>query len=317
MAAPYNDTATLTNILANAIDRKMYFALRSVPQFRMLADTKPSDVTNPGSTIVFNQYADLAPATTALNEVTDPTGVNVANPTQTTVTINEYGNYTVTTKKLQAFALDRNLDGSVAKLLANNMVDSIDKLVVNVLDASTNQIREIGGVLTPSSGVTTGITASDTLKSKHVRYTVAKMRGANVAGARGDIFGAYVHPDVAHDLRAETGTTAWRDPHVYSKPEDIWAAELGQYEGTFFVETPRATVTVDGGAANADIYNTYFFGQEALAEAVAEEFHSVVGGVVVDPLLRKTPIGWYGMAGWSLFRPASLRVVKTASSIGS
>lgn len=318
MPAPYNDTATLTNILANAIDRKMFFALRSVPQFRTIADTKPADVTNPGSTVVFNTYADLAAATTPLNEITDPTGVNVANPTQVTVTINEYGNFTVTTKKLQAFALDRNLDGSVAKLLANNMVDSVDTLVKGVLDASTNQIREIGGTLTPSSGVTTGITATDTFKSKHIRYAVAKLRGANVSGVKGDLFGAYVHPDVAHDLRAETGAAAWRDPHVYSKPDDIWAAELGLYEGAFFIESPRCTITADAGAGGTvDVYNSYVFGAEALAEAVAEEFHSVVGGVVVDPLLRKTPIGWYGMAGWSLFRAPSLRVIKTASSIGA
>ena len=50
---------------------------------------------------------------------------------------------------------------------------------------------------------------------------------------------------------------------------------------------------------------------------MAEEFHTVVDGVVVDPLKRKTPIGWYGMAGWSLFRSPNLRVVKTASSIGA
>jgi hypothetical protein len=37
--------------------------------------------------------------------------------------------------------------------------------------------------------------------------------------------------------------------------------------------------------------------------------------VIADPLNRKTSMGWYGIAGWSLFRTKSLTVVKTASSI--
>lgn len=320
MAAPYNDTGTLTNLLANAIDRKMRFALRSLPQFRSIADTKPVDVTNPGTTVVFNQYADLAVATTPLNEITDPTGTNVANPTQTQVTINEYGNYTVTTKKLQAFALDRNLDGSVAQLLANNMVDSVDALVKAQLDTGTNTLRINAGVLKDSNvsaGAVNLIAAGDKMTSAAIRYSVAKFRGQNIAGVRGDVFGAYVHPDVAHDIRAEAGSnTAWREPHIYGDQGAIWAAETGQYEGCFFVETPRATIQTGAGASGANVYHTYLFGREALAEAVTEEFHTVIGGVVVDPLLRKTPIGWYGMAGWAKFRAPALRLVQTSSSIG-
>lgn len=318
MAAPYTDAGTLTNLLATAIDRKMHFAARSMPKFRDIADTKPTDLTNPGTSVIFQEYADLAPATTPLNEITDPTGVALANPSRVTVTLEEYGNYTVVTKKLQEFALDKSLDSSVATILANNLVDSVDALVKAKLDASTNVIREVGTTLTPGAGVVTGVTTSSLFASKHVRYATAKMRGNNVPGVRGDIYGAYIHPDVAHDLRAETGTAAWRDPHVYSKPEDIWAAELGQYEGVFFVETPRATITADAGASSTvDVYNTYLFGKMALAEVVAEEFHAVVNGVVVDPLRRKTPIGWYGIAGWGLFRSPNLTVVKTASSIGA
>ena len=54
---------------------------------------------------------------------------------------------------------------------------------------------------------------------------------------------------------------------------------------------------VTGGVVN--VYNTYVVGKDALAEAVAEEFHVVMDGTVVDALSRYTPIGWYGIAGWS------------------
>ena len=56
------------------------------------------------------------------------------------------------------------------------------------------------------------------------------------------------------------------------------------------------------------------WGQEALAEAVAEEPHTVIGPVV-DKLKRFQPLGWYGVLGWSLFRPQALFDIRTASSV--
>lgn len=317
MAAPYTATSDLANLVTTAYDQKIRLALRNVPMFRSLCDTKPVDQTHPGSSVVFNIHADLAPATTPLNEVTDPSGVSLSDTSQVTVTLQEYGNYSVITKRLEEFAYDNALDSNIANILAYNQADSVDTLVRTVMDGSTNVIREIGGTLTPSDGVVTGVTATDTFKSKHIRYAVAKLRGGSVVPWRGDLFAAYIHPDVAHDLRAESGTLGWRVPHEYASNDAIWAAEVGTYEGAFFVESPRCKVDADAGATTTDVYHTYIVGKEAIAEAVAEEFHTVIDGVVVDPLKRKSTIGWFGIAGWSLFRSPSLTVVKTASSIGS
>lgn len=322
MAAPYNDTATLTNLLATAIDRKVTFALRSRPQFRTLADTKPIPETNPGTTIVWNEYADMGTNTTPLNEITDPTGKSVANPTRIQVTVEEYGDFTVTTKKLKQFTLDKNLDGTVARLIGNAMIDTIDLLVAAKLDASTNTLRKNATVIKDAdiaAGTVGAIAAGDVMSSSLARYAVAKFRGASVLPKRGELFGAMVHPDVAHDIRAEAGTnTAWREPHVYGDQSAIWAAETGTYEGLFWVENPRCTMTANAGSGSTvDVYNSYFFGAEALAEAISEEFHTVVDGVIVDPLKRKTAFGWYGIGGWALYRPKALRLVQTSSSIGA
>ena len=63
------------------------------------------------------------------------------------------------------------------------------------------------------------------------------------------------------------------------------------------------------------MYDSYVFGKEALAEAVAIEPHTVVNGAIVDPLDRKMSIGWYGLFGHSLFRPEALYKVQTASTV--
>jgi len=316
VAAPNTTTSDLTNLVTTAYDRKVKMQLRSKAQFRTLVDTKPVAQTHPGSSIVFNLHSDLAAATTPLNEVTVSTGVTANNTSQVTVTLAEYGNYTVVTKKLQAFALDASLDSNLANIIAQNQLDSVDALVEAVMAGSTNVITEEAGSLVAPGAVgqnVNDITASDLLKSKHIRYAVAKKRANSVVPVKGELFGCYIHPDVAHDLRAESGSTGWRIPHEYQSNDAIWAAEVGTYEGAFFVENPRCGTATNTGTVK--VYRTYLFGQEAIAEAVSDEFHVVMDGVIADPLNRKTTMGWYGIAGWSLFRPKSLTVVKTASSI--
>ena len=75
----------------------------------------------------------------------------------------------------------------------------------------------------------------------------------------------------------------------------------------------------DGGVP---VYNSYVFGREALAEAVASEFGVVVGGTIADPLNRKMALGWTGIAGWELFRTAdnnngggAMYKINTAASV--
>ncbi|HEX6827466.1 MAG TPA: N4-gp56 family major capsid protein [Burkholderiales bacterium] len=317
MAVPYTGTTALSNLVTAAYDRLIRLQLRSIPTFRQFADTRAEQQTHPGNSVVFQIHQDLAPATTALNEETDPAGVSLANTTQVTVTLLEYGNYTVVTKRLEHFALDSSLDGNIANILAYNQADSVDRLIRVVLDGSTNVIRIIAGVLTPSDGVVTGVTATDAFSGKAARYAVAKMRGNNVIPWNGELYAGVLHPDVAHDLRVEAGPNAWRAPHEYVDPGNLYAGEVGSWEGIRFVENPRTAIGVDGGATGTNIYYSYIFGREALAEVVAEEFHTVLGGRVVDPLDRKTALGWYGIAGWNLFRPQALTVVKSASTIGN
>ena len=83
-----------------------------------------------------------------------------------------------------------------------------------------------------------------------------------------------------------------------------------------FVESPRLLNQSNGADAPVRVYDTLVAGKQALAEAVAEEPH-VVFGPIVDKLMRFRPIGWYGVAGWSLYRQAAMAKIVTASSIGA
>ncbi len=329
MANAFTGTAALANLVQTAYDRALEFALRAQPTFRMVADKRPVQQAMPGSSVVFSLYQDLAQAITPLNELVDPDAVAAGNPTTVSVTLNEYGNAILVSNKLDLFSFT-DVTASLVNQVAWNLIDSIDLLVQNVLAGGTQTVRRDGttGALgygfgsTPTNPValtsigTSGSAGNSTLSSDIARFSVTQLRTNKVHPNKGSYYTAYVHPQASFDLKRETGAGSWRQPHEYSAPGNIWAAELGEYEGACYIETPRAQNVQSGAGAGANqvrVYNTYYTGQQALAEAVAEEFHTV-RGPVVDKLTRFQPLGWYGVAGWSLYRPESLIVAQTSST---
>jgi N4-gp56 family major capsid protein len=302
------------NLVTQAYDRLVEFALRSVPSFRAVADKKVGNQTHAGSSVLFQLYNDLAVATTALTETVDPDAVAIPATTTVAVTLNEYGNSIISTRKLDLFSL-ADVEPALANIVAFNMNDSLDTVVRGILGAGTQVIREIAGAI--STAAITGVSATDTIKAKDIRYTVAKMRAANVVPRRGSLYASYIHPEVSHDLRAETGAGSWRQPHEYVDPSGVYAGEIGTFEGVAFIESPRLPNSQAGagsGTTQTRVYDTFIMGQQALAEAVAEEPHTVIGPVT-DKLMRLRPIGWYGVLGWSLYRPESMWRIQTASSV--
>jgi N4-gp56 family major capsid protein len=129
------------------------------------------------------------------------------------------------------------------------------------------------------------------------------------------LYAAYMHPEVAHDLRAETGSNSFEDIRKYTDPNvgNILNATTGVYGGAYVVETPRAYTATDG-ASSAKVYRTIIAGQQALAEATAVE-PGIVIGPVIDKLMRFRPVGWYSLQGWARYRESSLYRIESTSSI--
>lgn len=313
MANAYTGTAAFANLVQTAYDRLVEFSLRAQPLHREVADKRPAQQAMPGSSVVFEIYNDLATQTATLTETIDPDAVAIGNPSTITVTLAEYGNAVLRTRLLNLYSFS-DVDPAIANIVAFNMVDSIDSIVLSVLTGGTNVIREQGGTMNLSGGANGSITSTDTIRTRDVFAAVAKLRAGKALPRKGSLYWSAIHPEVSYDLRQETNVSSnWLVPHQYSAPGSIWAGEIGQYGGAYFVETPRAFNDTTGSGATRVFY-TLFAGQQALAEALAEEFHIVVGPVV-DKLMRARPLGWYGVAGWSVYRQAALYQVRTTSSI--
>ena len=91
-------TSSISNLVQAAYDQYVRMALRSIPVMRSLADVKPVQQAMPGSSVVFSIYSDLAQATSTLTETSDVSSIALGNPSQVTVTLNEYGSAVTTTK---------------------------------------------------------------------------------------------------------------------------------------------------------------------------------------------------------------------------
>jgi len=232
----YTETSSLS-VDQVAFDRLAYFALRSELLFDAAADVQPTQQAMPGTGVTFTIFNDLATATSTLSETTDVTAPALSD-SQVTVTLNEYVNAVITTAKVRGTAF-LDVDSAAANIVGYNAGASIDEVAREVLAGGSNVIYGGGGSSTPSSRTT--VKAADIIEANDIRKVTAQLRGANVPTFNG-LYMAYIHPDVAYDLRRETGAAAWRDPHVYQDTSNIYNAEIGAFEGVRFIETPRAKV---------------------------------------------------------------------------
>lgn len=378
-------------LVQKAYDRLLEFALRAEPLIRSVADKRPARQAMPGQTVVLQKYVDLDAVTSTLTETTDPDAVALSTPTSVTVTLNEYGNAVLVTRALELFSL-ADVDPAIANIIAFNLADSIDQVAMTTLRSGSNNLYS-GSATTVAT-----VAASDTIDSADIRKVVAKLRSNKATYRRGSEYWAGIHPEVSHDLRAETGNMGWNFVHAQTSPsvDKIWAGEIGQYEGAFFVESPRlynaksgadqtalattaatvagtsagftlgvasssviasraevgdkisgtgiasgakisaistsgstTTITVDTANTGAvtvsttitvtpvtRVFNTIVAGAQAMAEAVAEEPHIVIGNVT-DKLMRFRPMGWYGVLGFAVYRDEALYRITSGSSIAA
>jgi len=270
-----------------------------------LADVKPVQQAMPGSSVVFSIYSDLATATGTLTETSDVSSIALGNPSQVTVTLNEYGSAVTTTKKLNLTSFN-DVDSALADIIAYNAADSIDTVVSSVLTGGSNALY--GGTATGTASVT----ASGTMTTALIRKAVVQLRTNKAVPRIGELYAAYLHPRQSADLRAEAGTGGFQELTKYVERTPFVAGSVGVLEGAFIVETPRVPFAANTGSVN--VYNAVIAGREALAEAMAQDITTVIGPEI-DALRRFRTIGWYYFGGFNRLREAALYRIESAASI--
>jgi len=309
MAVPNGTSTTVTSVAAlvqTAYDQYVRMALRSIPVMRSIADVKPVQQAMPGSSVVFSIYSDLSAVTSTLVETADVSSIALGNPSQVTVTLQEYGSAVTTTKKLNLTSFN-DVDAALANIIAYNAADSIDQVVASVLTSGQNAIY--AGTTATS---TDSIAAADTITVANIREAVVQLRTNKALPRIGELYAAYLHPRQSADLRAETGTGGFQELSKYVDRTPFVAGAVGVIEGAFVVETPRVPFAANTNTVN--VYKAVIAGREALAEAMAQDITTVIGPEI-DALRRFRTIGWYYFGGFNRLREAALYRIESAASI--
>ena len=312
-------TGQLTNQVTTAFEQIAYFALRSQPLYEMVADVRSTAQSHNAATVQFTFYPNMAQVTGTLTEATDVTPVALSD-SKVDVALAEYGSSVITTALIRGTSF-LNVDADAANIIGYNMVDSLDKVVSNVIMAGTNVIYAQGSMGSrPTSRV--GIADAATFGAQEGRQAVASLRGDSAPGWENGNYMAIIHPDVSYDLRGETAVTDVIQYQLYQDGAPVRAGSIGTFNGINYIENPRAPILDDAGATSTtNVYQTIVVGRQALAKAFSRapgfgEQPSIVFGPVTDTLRRFNPVGWYHLAGWGIFRQACMQRIESSSSIG-
>lgn len=273
--SPTMKTFYRTSLLENA---------RNEHYFNQFGQKQPLP-KNGGNKIEWRRFETFAKATTPLTEGVTPAGRNI-NMTKIEATLDQYGDYTTVSDRLELEAVDPIIMLATEEHGAQ-AGDTLDTITRNVLIAGTNVIY--GGTRTSRAT----LTASDILTPTLVDQAYTFLKKMKAPTINGDYI-AIIHPSVAYDLRESTG---WLDVHKYAQPDEIFNGEIGKLHNVRFVETTEQKVWL-GGANSCAVYATLFFGKDAygIVEPSAESLEVIVkqrgSAGTSDPLDQRSTVGW-------------------------
>lgn len=301
-------TTDVTTVQA-IFDQLARFPLRAELHFEDIATVRKTDGgPRRGSSVKFPLWTDPAAQITALTENADVTAVTLGDSTVTVTLVEQGAAFGATKKLILSSYIDVLKD--MANMTGYNAGISLDGIARAVVFGGSN-VRFVG------QATQGAITASNTLTAAETSRQVAALRGANVKEIDGKYVG-YIHPDVSHDFRIETGEASWVVPANRQEGGGRrWNGMIGTFNGVRWIEASRAVVTADAGAtATVDVYATVIVGAEALAKATSDsETPDFIVSPVVDKLKRFIHFGWYQYVGYGRYREAAIRRIESASSI--
>lgn len=183
----------------------------------------------------------------------------------------------------------------------------MDTLAIQALDASSNAYI-VGGTAEGS------VAGTDVASLGFLNYFYNKLARASVP----TIDGSYVmvaHEDVIADLRVATTAGSWQDVVKYTSPGEALRNEVGMYGGFRIIRDNNCTYADQSGAGTVDIYNSYFFGANALAKGISQpvSFNIKPAG---DALNRFVTFGWYEVCAYKILDTDAVWKGRSASSVG-
>ncbi len=261
---------------------------------------------NGGNKVEWRKFETYAPALTPLTEGVTPDG-NAVNMVSIEKKINQYGDYTTISDRLELEAVDPIIT-AVTEEHGAQAGDTLEIITRNELMTGTV-------IRTPGKKAKSALTSADKITSTLVNQAATDLKKQHAPKINGD-YVAIIHPSVAFDLRESDG---WLEVHKYARPEEIYNGEIGKLHGVRFIEDTLAPVELAGDGGKA-IYHTIVIGKEAygIIDPSAEALEVIVkqrgSAGTADPLDQRSTVGWKASHAAKILYPERMVDIITGSS---
>lgn len=288
------NVATGTNGVAGNVnaEQQTYFAKTLLKQasYKTKLDQFAHIEKIPSSsskTIQFNQYSDLALATTPLTEGTPPTET-LLTVTPITATIDQYGAFAPLTD-LAELTTKHPLVTKTNELLGVQAARTYDRIINSVIVAGTNVIYP-GAI-----GSRATVTATSYLTMAEIKKAVALLRTNGAEEFDDGNYVCVIDQSVEMDLMDDTNfsNTVYRQNQP-AKANENYKGRVVTFMGVTFVTSNNVPNLGGVGASGAVVHTSYIFGQDAYAVSDLQtlEMYKDGPGTTADPLHQKMTLGW-------------------------
>lgn len=301
----------LTPAVRDLYSREILFEAQPRLRFTQFAKIKRDFQAVRGKSIVFTKYNNLS-GDGALTEGTDIVKDNLS-ASEITIAVTEHGKAIQVTELLLQTSF-QDVMGEASKTLANHMAVSIDLLLRDAALSTTNALFG-NGMLADAAAFNAADAASTAFSTATVRSLSEQLATNNAPRFQGEYYVCMAHP---HQLRQLRDDSEWQEANKYMGRRQLYAGEVGMFDGVIFIETTQMPVyalaadAVAAGWTGVTENNTYAavcFGENAYAWGIALDAELRDDGV--QDFGRKHALAWYGIWGAGILEEANIFKVLT------
>lgn len=249
-------------------------------------------------TAIFRRFDNLADALTPLTEGVTPAAEQVTKFDITAV-VSQYGKVVELSDDIIITVQDQTAN-EVADMLAQNMHSTYDKIIRNMLQATSAQIDCLNGVngnaITEPTSTDLEL-AVDYLEANNGKKMSPNVEGTNAFGTA-PVWAAYwmiIHTDLRTDFKNLSNFLPTAD---YPRQMSVLESELGSCDEVRLVKTSEAYVDRTVSPA---VYSNFLFAANAYGRITIDDqsMEMIIKplGAGQDPLNQRQTMGWKGRLG--------------------
>jgi len=341
----YSSDATLSPAIQQIWSKEILFQAMPVLRFEQFAVKKTELGVQPGLTINFMRYSNLATdedtgATLTEGVRMEPVALSAS---QIQITVGEQGQALAVTELLLNASFD-DVMASSSRLLGRHMAQSMDIQARNTLyktaipfgggsAVAANLVygRNVASgartTISPYDAGTVGTAAAPGyLSPAAIKDAVTVLSGQNIPRL-GDTYVCFVHPAQSRSLR---DWPEFIEVTKYAAPGNFMLGEIGRIYDVVFIETTQVKKGLDATAStgaiyglsgvdadsgtegvqeNANAYNAIMIGDNAFGHAIALPVELRDGGVI--DFGREHGLAWYSIWGFGMITHESRVILNT------